>query len=265
MRDEPERFGAGEHVDGLRRHAAELAAERPFGAGAVGQDAAEDARARRGAGDLLHFLHAVDGEERDAQRMRARNVALLLDRVAVGDALRRGAGFEHHLDLRHRSGVEGGAEPGEQAQDLGRRIGLHRIEDAAVGKGAGEGVKIAAHHVEIDHEARAHGSSLVEERADAVRHHREVSPCQALQPGESCADASPAMETGWHPWIPPTGQRPGGSRRTASETDESSPERHRLEREDPIRTSGNESVCLFSVAGLWRADRDQKSPPPSLL
>ena len=34
---------------------------------AVGQDAAEDARARRGAGDLLDLLDAIDGEERHAE------------------------------------------------------------------------------------------------------------------------------------------------------------------------------------------------------
>ena len=85
----PSSVGAREDVDGLAGDAAELSAERPFGAGAVGQDAAEDARAGRGAGDLLHLLDAVDGEERHAERVRAGNVALLLDGVAVGDAARR--------------------------------------------------------------------------------------------------------------------------------------------------------------------------------
>jgi hypothetical protein len=68
---------------------------------------------------------------------------------------------------------------------------------------------------------------------------------------------------GEHLWIPPSGGKPGDrAERLIMETihDVS----HRLERE-PLRTSGNESVCLFSVAGLWRASRDQKSPPPSLL
>ncbi len=28
----------------------------------------------------------------------------------------------------------------------------------------------------------------------------------------------------------------------------------------PLRTSGNESVCLFSVAGLWRSRQRPKKP-----
>ena len=98
-------------IDGL---AAELARQRPFGADAVGQDAAEHACAGRGAGDLLDLRHAVDREEAHAERMGAGDVALLLDGVAVGDAVGRGAGRQHHLDLGDRGGVEAGAERGEQ-------------------------------------------------------------------------------------------------------------------------------------------------------
>ena len=71
VRDEAELGRAREDVDGLARHAAEFPAERPFGADAVGQDAAEDARAGRGASNLLHLLDAVDREERHAE-LRAR-------------------------------------------------------------------------------------------------------------------------------------------------------------------------------------------------
>ena len=39
------------------------------------------------------------------------DLALFLDRVAVGDALGRGAGGEHGLGLGHRGDVEAGAEP----------------------------------------------------------------------------------------------------------------------------------------------------------
>ena len=108
--------------------------------------------------------------------MRAGDVALLLDGVAVGDAVGRRAGRQHHLDLRHRGGVEGGAERGEEGENLRRRVGLHRIEDAAVGQRAREGLEIAADDVEVDDKAGAVGSSLVEERADAVRHHRAEIP-----------------------------------------------------------------------------------------
>ena len=68
---------------------------------------------------------------RTPSAMGARDVALLLDGVAEGDAVGRGAGRERHLDLGDRGGVEARAERGEQRQHLRRRIGLHRVEDAA--------------------------------------------------------------------------------------------------------------------------------------
>ncbi len=134
--------------------------------------------------------------------VRARDVALFLDGVAVGDAARACAGREHHLDLGNGGGVEGGAERGEEGQDFRRRIGLHRIEDAAVRHDAGEGFVVAADDVEVDHEAGALGSSLVQERADAVGHHRARSPFPSVAARESCAGRRPAMETGRNPWIP---------------------------------------------------------------
>ena len=89
----------------------------------------------------------------DAERVGARDVALLLDGVAVGDAVGRAAGREHHLDLGDRGGVEAGAEPGQQLQHLGRRIGLHGVEHAGVRQRLGEGLVVLAHDVEIDDEA----------------------------------------------------------------------------------------------------------------
>src|SRR5664279_6646508 len=79
----------------------------------VRQDAAEHARAGRRAGDLLDLGLAVDRVEADAEREGARDVAFLLDRVAVADAVGRGAGGEHHLGLGDRGGVEAGAELGQ--------------------------------------------------------------------------------------------------------------------------------------------------------
>ena len=46
-------------------------------------------------------------EQADAEREGARDVALLLDRVAIGDAVRGAACGEHHLDLGDRGGVAG--------------------------------------------------------------------------------------------------------------------------------------------------------------
>ena len=121
-----------EHVDRHVRVAAELARQRPLGAGAVEQKAAEHLRAGRDARDLLDLGPAVDREQAHAAREGGGDVALLLDRVAERDALRRGAGGEHHVDLGHRSGVEAGAERGEQRQELGRRVRLHGIEHPGV-------------------------------------------------------------------------------------------------------------------------------------
>ena len=112
MRDEAQPVGMFEHP---RRHfgrAAELARQRPFGAGAVAQDAAEHLRARRGAGDLLDFGLAIDREQPHAERKGARDVALLLDRVAEADAIGRRAGGQRLLDLGDGGRVEAGAETG---------------------------------------------------------------------------------------------------------------------------------------------------------
>ena len=129
---------AVEHVDRHVRRAAEFARQRPVGTVAIGQDAAEDTSAGGDAGDFLDFFDRIDSEERHAELMRMGDITLLLDRVAVGDAVGRGAGGERHLDFGHRSGVEARAETGEQRQDFVRRIGLHRIKDAGGRHRAGE-------------------------------------------------------------------------------------------------------------------------------
>ena len=150
---EAEPVGMLEHVDRHRGVAAELARQRPFGAGAVEQDAAEDLRAGGGAGDLLDLGLAVDREQANAEREGAGDVALLLDGVAIGDAVGRGAGGEHHLDLGDRGGVEARAEPGEQRQHLRRRVRLDGVEDAGVRQRVGEGLVVVAHDLEVDDEA----------------------------------------------------------------------------------------------------------------
>ena len=111
---EAEAMGVLEHVDGHLRGAAELARQRPLGAVVGDQDAAEDARGGRGAADLLDFLAQIDGEEADAALVGGGDVALLLDGVAVGDALGRGAGGERHVDLGDAGAIEARAELGEQ-------------------------------------------------------------------------------------------------------------------------------------------------------
>ena len=175
MRLQPELEGVLQHVHGHGRLAAELARQRPFRPDAVGQDAAEHPGAGRRAGDLLDLGLAVDRVEADAEREGARDVALLLDRVAVGDAVGRGAGREHHLDLGDRGGVEAGAELGQQRQHLRRRVGLHGVEHAGVGQRLGEGIVVVAHDVEVDDEARAR-------RRCALRRNSRMRSVMALSP-----------------------------------------------------------------------------------
>ena len=161
-----------QHVDRHGGLAAELARERPFGADAVGQDAAEHARAGRRARDLLDLGGAVDRVEAHAERIGARDVTLLLDRVAERDAVRRRAGRERHLDLRHGRRVEARAERGEQRQHLRRRIGLHGVEHARVGQRLGEGLVVVAHDVEVDDETRPVVGVAAQKVADARGHGR---------------------------------------------------------------------------------------------
>src|SRR4029079_1971947 len=166
------------------------------GAVAIGQDAAKHARTGRGAGDLLDFLDGIDGIERDAELMGARDIALLLDRVAVGDAVGRGTGGERHFDLGHRSRVEARAQRGEERQHFGRWIGLHRIEYAGGRHGAGEAEVIVTDDLEVDDEAGALGSSVGEEVDHALRSHRRYSPIRAQWMALEMAQARPAVETG---------------------------------------------------------------------
>src|ERR1035437_6343149 len=93
--DEPRLVGAFQDVGGEFRLTAELARQRPFGAGAIAMDAADHATAGSGASDLVHLRLAVDREQSDAELEGGRDLALFLDRVAVGDAVRRAAGSEH--------------------------------------------------------------------------------------------------------------------------------------------------------------------------
>ena len=151
---QPEALGEVEYLDRHLRVAAELARQRPFGAGAVIEDAAEHPRAGGGTRNLLDFGGAVDREQANAEREGACDVALLLDRVAIGDAVGRRACGQRHLDFRHGGGIEAGAERSQQRQHFGRRICLHRVEHAAVRQGLRKGLVVVAHDFEVDDEAR---------------------------------------------------------------------------------------------------------------
>ncbi len=159
-----------EHALRHLRHAAEFARQRPLGAVAVAQDAAEHLGAGRGARDLLDLGLAIDREQADAERVGARDVPLLLDGVAERDAVGRGAGGEHLLDLDHGCRVEAGPEPGQEVEHLRIRVRLHGIEHARVGQRLGESGVVVAHDVEVDHEARAVFAASAEEVEDTIGH-----------------------------------------------------------------------------------------------
>src|SRR5439155_6966080 len=88
-----------QEIDGHLRRAAELARQRPFGAVAIDQDAAEDARAGSGAAELLQLARAVEGEEADALLVGIGDVALLLHGVAERHPLAGRPLGEAKLDL----------------------------------------------------------------------------------------------------------------------------------------------------------------------
>ena len=74
--------------------------------------------------------------------------------LPIGDAVRRRAGGQRHLDLGDGRGVEARAHRGQQRQHFRRRVGLHRVEHAAVRQRLGEGLVVVAHDFEVDDEAR---------------------------------------------------------------------------------------------------------------
>ena len=103
---EPEIARLAQQLDRHLGRAAELARQRPFGAVALDQDAAEDARAGRRARQLLQLGLAVEGEEPHAPLVGEGDVALLLDRVAEREALGGDAVVEAQLDLAAAGDVE---------------------------------------------------------------------------------------------------------------------------------------------------------------
>ena len=121
------------------------------------RDAAEHAAARSGAGDLPRPRPGnVDRVETHTERVGARDVALLLDGVAIGDAVR---GWRRPRAPSRSTGIEAVSKhearsKRKQRRHFGRRIGLHGVEHARVGQRLGEVQIVLADHVEIDDEAR---------------------------------------------------------------------------------------------------------------
>ncbi len=93
-------------------------------------------------------------KRRDAELEGARDVALLLDRVAEGDAVRRRRRRRAPARSRRPRRVSK-HEPSSarSSSTSGAGIGLHGVEHARVGERAGELGVIVAHDVEVDDEA----------------------------------------------------------------------------------------------------------------
>ncbi len=166
----------------LDRHvaaAAELARQRPVGAGAIDQDAAEHGSARGGRRELVELGLAVEGEQPDAAPIGIGDVALLLDGVAVGDARRLDAGGEAEIDLARARDVEIGAEARQPLDQLGRRVGLDGIEDAGDRQRLGQLAVIVLDAVEVDDQARGVGVLVGEESEDTLGHGKSPVPHDA--------------------------------------------------------------------------------------
>ena len=106
-------MGHFQNIGGVGRLAAEFARQRPFGARAVAVDAADDPATGRGASDFLNLGLAIDREQRDAEPKGLGDLPLLLDRVAVGDAVGGRTGCQRGVGLGDRGHVEAAAELGQ--------------------------------------------------------------------------------------------------------------------------------------------------------
>ena len=132
--------------------------------------AAVDADRAAARDDLLDLGLAIDRIEAHAKLEGANDVALLLDRVAEGDALRRRAGIQRKLDLDHGRRVEARAELGQELEHLRLRVRLHGVEHTRVGERTGKLGIVVAHDLEVDDHARAVLTSVAQEFTDALSH-----------------------------------------------------------------------------------------------
>ena len=245
-------LGMLENVGRHGRLAAELPRQRPFRADAVGQDAAEHLAAGRHARDLFDFRLAIDRKQANAERVGACDVPLLLDRIAIGDAVRRAAGRQHHLDLLDRGGVEARSELLQQRQHLRRRVGLHGVKHARVGQRLRKGLVVVTHDVEVDDKARPVAGAITQKVADA-RSHGALLPTssrgtRAPLGGKSRRRQRVRMLCGAVRWR--HGGREGLFTRRCCLG---------LERENPFRTAGKTETSLLVSALEGRRDLEARS------
>src|SRR5262249_54548894 len=103
-------------------------------------------------------------------REGACDVTLLLDGVAIGNAVGRSARGKHHLDLGDRGGIETGAEAGQKRQHFRRRVCLDGVEHPRVRQCAGKRPGIVAYDYNIDREAWSVVLAPAQKLMDALRH-----------------------------------------------------------------------------------------------
>ena len=167
---EAKTLGEVEHLDRHLGIAAELARQRPFGAVAGHQDAAEHPRAGGRLRQLLQFGLGVEGEQGNALAMGIGDVALLLDGVAERDAIGRGASLQAKIDFTGAGDVEVGAQPGQQGNDFGCRIGLDGVIHLGHRQPASDVEIVLSDHVEIDDQAGGGGLNVFQEAGDLGGH-----------------------------------------------------------------------------------------------
>ena len=165
-----------QHVDGHRRHTAELARQRPLGALAVGQHAAEHACARRGACDFLDLFHAVDREQADAELVGARDVALLLDGVAVGDSL----GLDSYGVSFHVGSQQTNLDAWDKALGDAKRVFATLAEEGIVLKMVNMGGGFPTRYLKDVPAAQAYGQAIFEALS---KHFGNRIPETIIEPG----------------------------------------------------------------------------------
>ena len=194
-------MGVLQHVDRHLGRAAELPRQRPFGADAVAEDAAEHLDLVRSTGrSAARAIFSTSASQSTANRRTPSSRARAMSRsflIVLPKEMRsaRRAGREHHLDLGDRSGVEAGAEAREAAQHLGRRVGLHGVEHARIGQGAGEVQIVVTHDVEVDDEAGPVFASIARGTRGCARSWR--APHQRFNGGVPAAVSTFRRRTAW--------------------------------------------------------------------
>src|SRR5207244_3113772 len=146
-----------------------------------------------GARNLLDLGGTVDREQANAERKGTRDVALLLDRIAIRDAVGRRTGSQRHFDFGDGCRVEARAHRGQQRQHLRRRVGLDRVEHAAVRQCLRKGLVVVAHDFEVDDQTRLGVEALAAAVAQEFLYtfgHSTLQTAQRRDPFKMISDVS---------------------------------------------------------------------------